>query len=231
MSFHVPHKSCNIKTHLQYFFFQLLLCWNKANPLLEYSSHQGQQINQPWCKLYQFLNECIFKFGRFLSKPQIWYKNRAITFPFFSLYFANKQVNMVLSLSSVAVNILCVPINIWEKFIGFCNHFEIRVSARAKARGGVGYQQGRRKYCVWWEQQENIKEISSHFPLHSPGWNFYTLYVSSCNWKGGKWGLSVARAVVQEKKAYLHKLTSVNSFSWFYQGCVWANLVTGFLWI
>lgn len=152
-------------------------------------------------------------------------------FPFFFLYFANKQVNMVFSLSSVAVNILCVPINIWEKFIGFCNHFEIRVSARAKARGGVGYQQGRRKYCVWWEQQENIKEISSKFPLHSPGWNFYTLYVSSCNWKGGKWGLSVARAVVQEKKAYLHKLTSVNSFSWFYQGCVWANLVTGFLWI
>lgn len=58
----------------------------------------------------------------------------SVLFFFFFWYFASKQGNLLLSpLSSVAVNILHISINIWKKLMGFCSHFGIHVSAKVLA--------------------------------------------------------------------------------------------------
>lgn len=59
----------------------------------------------------------------------------------------------------------------------------------------------------------NIKQISSKFHLHSPGWNFFTLNGNFWNWKCGKVWLSVARAVVEGGKKK-KKLISINWHLW-----------------
>lgn len=105
-----------------------------------------------------------------------------------------------------------------RKITGFCSHFGIRVSAR----GGLATSKGDRNTMC----EESSKWISNKYLQNFICWNSFTLNGNFWNWKCGKLWLSVAKAVVEgekKKKAYLHKLTSVNSFYWFYQSYVWAN--------